>query len=449
MATSVSKRRTKWSDAGRENRSTSGRPIELTYDGKTPESEILRMSPIRLNVLWEGPHPTNRLYFGDNLPFLVNLLHDSSVCGQVKLIYIDPPFATNGVFQSRTQQDAYHDLLTGPSYIEFVRQRLILLRELLADDGSLYLHLDDNMIFHIKLIMDEVFGTNNFRNLITRRKSSHKNYTRKSYGNISDYILFYSKSDAYIWNRPVAAWTDERAKKEYTSIEHDTGRRYKKVPLHAPGVRNGATGQPWRGLLPPSGKHWQFTPKQLEEMDGRGEIYWSENGNPRRKIYLDNSDGVPLQNIWYEFRDTQNQNMRVTGYPTEKNSAMLSVIIQASSNSGDLVMDCFAGSGTTLEAASQLKRPWIGMDNSREALSTMLRRFAHGTLPMGDYVERAKHRTSKQHVLPLEADINVIGDALEAPIRPPLETNFTLYSAESSPEDVSDLLDEWRSWVDR
>lgn len=173
------------------------------------------------------------------LPILAALLQDSSVRGQVKLVYIDPPFATGSVFKSRSQDDAYHDLLCGAYYIEFMRQRLILLRELLADDGSIYVHLDENMAFHIKIIMDEVFGQNNFRNWITRKKCNPKNYTRKTFGKISDYILFYTKSDKYIWNRPFEEWALERAEQEYPYIEEETGRRYKKVPVHAPGVRYG------------------------------------------------------------------------------------------------------------------------------------------------------------------------------------------------------------------
>src|SRR5207237_10682055 len=137
----------------------------------------------------------NKLYYGDNLPILASLLHDYRE--RVRLIYIDPPYATKSVFQSRSQNDAYADLLASAHYIEFIRERMILLRELLANDGSIYVHLDENMAFHIKVIMDEVFGTKNFRNWITRKKCNPKNYTRKTYGDVSDYILFYTKSDYY------------------------------------------------------------------------------------------------------------------------------------------------------------------------------------------------------------------------------------------------------------
>jgi adenine-specific DNA-methyltransferase len=389
MATGNSK--TKWNGHNLSGETTPAEIgalyMSLEYEGKLSEETILATPPATTKALWSGAENSlNRLYYGDNLPVLAAFLQDLQVSGKVKLVYIDPPFATNSVFHSRTQTDAYQDLLVGPHYLEFMRRRLILIRELLANDGAIYVHLDENMAFHIKVIMDEIFGTKNFRNWITRKKCNPKNTTRKRYGDISDYILFYTKTDEYIWNRPVEEWTDERAKKEYNCVEPETGRRYKKVPVHAPGTRNGATGGLWKGKLPPPGKHWQYMPAILDEMDARGEIYWSPNGNPRRKIYLDNSEGVPVQDIWLDFPDVRNQNTRITGYPTEKNPELIARIIEASSNPGDLVLDCFAGSGTTLVTASQLNRSWIGIDNSTEALATILRHFAVGAQPMGDFV---------------------------------------------------------------
>jgi adenine-specific DNA-methyltransferase len=168
-----------------------------------------------------------------------------------------------------------------------MRRRFVFLRELLTADGSVFVHLDNNMVFQIKIIMDEIFGSKNFRGFITRKKCSNKNYTKNTFGNISDYILFYSKTDAYKWHRPVEIWSDEKIDKEYPYIDDATGRRYKKVPIHAPGVRNGKTGKPWKGMLPPPGKHWQYTPNKLTELDNNGAIYWSANGNPRRKVFLD------------------------------------------------------------------------------------------------------------------------------------------------------------------
>jgi adenine-specific DNA-methyltransferase len=276
---------------------------------------------------------------------------------------------------SKNQKDAYTDLLTGADYIEFMRERLILLRELLAEDGSIYVHLDGNAVFEIKLILDEIFGAKNFRNFITRKKCNSKNYTRKTYGNISDYVLFYTKSDNYIWNRPFEEWDEDKILKEYPCVEKETGRRFKKVPIHAPGVRNGETGKIWRGMMPPKGKHWQYTPEKLDELDAKGEIYWSPTGNPRRKVYFDLSEGIPVQDIWLDYLDAYNQNIKVTGYPTEKNLSLLHRIIETSSNKGDLVLDCFCGSGTTLLASDMLSREWIGIDNSPLAVDTVIQRL--------------------------------------------------------------------------
>lgn len=336
-----------------------------------------------------------RLYHADNLDVLNHLIKDSDVCGKVDLIYIDPPYNTGGAFETRDFKHAYNDKFTTDGYLQFMQVRLNLLHALLSEEGSIYVHLDSNMVFHVKILMDEIFGEKNFRGMITRKKCKSKNYTRKTYGNISDYLLFYSKSDTPKWNRPYEEWCDDKMLKEYPFVEEGTGRRHKRVPCHAPGTRNGATGGPWRGLMPPEGKHWQYTPDKLDEMDAKGEIYWSSNGNPRRKVYLDQSKGVPVQDIWLDYLDVNNQNTCLTGYPTEKNLDMLKRIVETSSNPGDLVLDCFAGSGTTLVAAEELGRQWIGVDIGDESIKIIQDRFVNGTKPLGDYVKTKKKKGGK------------------------------------------------------
>lgn len=379
-----------------------GISFRLEYDGKIPLAEILSTKSARLKHIFSISGKTrNKLIYGDNLTVLSNLLDDDRINGKVNLIYIDPPYATGANFESRQQDHAYKDLLSGAEYLEFLRQRLILMREIMSDEGSIYVHLDENMAFPVKILMDEIFGNKNFRNWITRKKCNPKNYTRKQYGNISDYILFYTKTDKYVWNQPFEGWSEETAKREYQYIEEHTGRRYKKVPIHAPGVRNGATGQEWRGMKPPPGKHWQYPPKTLDEMDARGEIYWSPTGNPRRKIYLDESKGILVQDIWLEFKDAHNQNIKITGYPTEKNPDLLKRIITSSSNEGDIVLDAFAGSGTTIAVAEELKRQWIAIDNSLLALQTMVWRLAKGTEPMGDFINGKPNQSEQQLLLDL------------------------------------------------
>jgi adenine-specific DNA-methyltransferase len=404
MATGISK--TKWNGREDINGRERSQVATLSYPGKQSEQALLAAPPQNYAIVNEHHNAPGKLFYDDNLPVLSHLCHDSAVYKKVKLIYIDPPYATGSVFKSRTQKDAYVDVRTGNQYLEFIRHRLLFLREILSDDGSIYVHLDQNMAFHVKVLMDEIFGPKNFRNWITRQKSNPKNYTRKTYGNISDYILFYTKSDNYIWNRAYNEWTEEDAKREYPYIEPRTGRQYKKVPVHAPGVRNGATGTAWRGKMPPKGKHWQYTPERLDEMDARGEIYWSPTGNPRRKIYLDESKGKPVQDIWLDGKDAHNQNIKITGYPTEKNPSILHRIIQASSRPNDLVLDCFAGSGTTLAVANTLNRQWIGVDDSQLAIETILKRFMFGMDVMGDFIQPERSSYPRKNASPLHFTIH-------------------------------------------
>jgi adenine-specific DNA-methyltransferase len=228
----------------------------------------------------------------------------------------------------------------------------------------------------------------------------------------------------------VIAWSEDKGKKEYTYVDATTGRRFKKVPVHAPGVRNGETGKPWRGVLPPPGKHWQYPPSVLDEMDRRGDIFWSSNGNPRRKIYLDESDGIPVQDIWMDFKDAHNQNIDITGYPTEKNIEMLEQIVSASSNPGDLVLDCFAGSGTTLAAAGNLGRRWIGIDNSKEAISTIVNRLRFGSQPMGDFVTKKRIPLVDNHLELFSSKTDVEHKAISSGIA----ENFCIHQMANTPE---------------
>jgi adenine-specific DNA-methyltransferase len=410
---------------------------ELKYEGKTSEYEIINSKVKNDYELIVGGHYENELYFGDNLDVMSCLIHQKHLNGKVKLVYIDPPYGTNSIFQSRHQKDSYKDDLVGSHFIEFIRRRLILIRELLSEDGSIYLHLDGNMTFQMKVIMDEIFGAKNFRGFITRKKCSNKNSTRKTYGNISDYIIFYSKSDNYTWHRATDAWTDEKIIKEYPCIDEKSGKRYKKVPIHAPGIRNGETGKEWRGMLPPQGKHWQYTPAKLDEFDAKGEIYWSTTGNPRRKVFLDEDKGIPVQDIWLDVQDSLNQSIKITGYPTEKNPYLLERIINASSSQGDIVMDCFSGSGTTLDLAEQLGRKWIGIDNSSEAIRNIFNRFYTGLEEMGDYVNKSVLTTSyiNNQATLFEPEVKYNSNLKE-------RKNFNFYSDSRFREAILEIIDE-------
>jgi len=372
----------------------------LQYAGKLARADVLALpaaEPVEIAIASEA----GRLFQGDNLPAMLWLRSDPGVRGKVRTVYIDPPYATAMAFVDREAKHAYDDHLDGAEYLEFLRRRLIALHDLLAADGSIFVHLDQNMIFETKILMDEVFGRENFRNLITRKKCNTKNYTRKCFGNISDHILFYTKSDEYVWHRPYDQWSDEKIAEEYPYVDEKSRRRYKKVPVHAPGVRRGETGKPWRGKLPPQGKHWQYPPSKLDELDAAGEIYWSPNGNPRRKVFFDATKGIPVQDIWMAFRDPHNQNVLITGYPTEKNFDLVTRIIAATTDPGDLVLDCFCGSGTTLEAAAALGRRFIAIDAADAAIKATVQRLREGRSPMGDFVgvRSRKKETQEAHDL--------------------------------------------------
>ena len=313
----------------------------------------------------------NYLIHGDNLSILKTLLFKYNV--KVDLIYIDPPFSTNNIFRigknrantisfNKEDEIAYSDKLKGEDFIEFLRERLILAKEILSDNGSIYLHIDYKIGHYVKIIMDEIFGIDNFRNDITRIKCNPKNFDRCAYGNVKDLILFYSKSKNIIWNNPTTEYTNTDIERLFPKIDKN-GRRYTTIPLHAPGeTKNGATSQEFKGIKPPSGRHWRCSPKELEELDKKGKIEWSKNGVPRKIVYADEKEGKKMQDIW-EFKDPQ-----YPSYPTEKNFDLLKNIILASSNENSYVLDFFCGSGTTLLAANQLGRNWIGIDISSTAI---------------------------------------------------------------------------------
>lgn len=351
----------------------------IAYDNKQTEKDIIRSnSKAKLEIIF-GKGAKNKLIHSDNLSALKTLLDDYA--GKVDLIYIDPPFATNGHFKisddrantissSNGDAIAYSDTLIGSDFLEFLRERLIFLRELLSERGSIYLHIDYKIGHYVKLIMDEVFGRDKFRNDIARIKCNPKNFSRKAYGNIKDLILFYSKSENPIWNEPRTPFTEADEDRLFKKIDKD-GRRYTTIPLHAPGeTTNGNTGKEWKGIKPPKGRHWRSEPALLEEWDKQGLIEWSANGVPRKKIYLDEKEGKKMQDIW-EFKDPQ-----YPKYPTEKSLDLLKFIVEASSNEGDLVLDCFCGSGTTLIAAQELNRNWIGIDQSDQAIKVARKKLA-------------------------------------------------------------------------
>lgn len=363
--------------------------VTLRYPGKISKEELYRaVEPADLKIVREfmKERPLfddgwrNMLIFGDNLPVLRALLQDNRIRGKVRLIYIDPPFGTGGVFRGKKHvsfsfrdEVAYQDMPLSPEYLEFLRRRLTFLHDLLAEDGSIYVHVDVDIVHYVKVLMDEIFGIENFVNDIARVKCNPKNFERKAYGNIRDSILFYAKNyGENVWNEPREPYTEEDIKRLFPKVD-EIGRRYTTVPLHAPGeTRNGATGQPWKGINPPPGRHWRYPPEVLDELDRKGLIEWSNTGNPRLKIYADEyvAKGKRMQDVWLNYKDPV-----YPDYPTEKNLEMVMKIVETSSRPGDIVLDAFCGSGTLAVAAEKLGRKWICIDISRAAIKVSLERI--------------------------------------------------------------------------
>ncbi|MCL2575334.1 MAG: site-specific DNA-methyltransferase [Defluviitaleaceae bacterium] len=291
------------------------------------------------------------------------------------MVYIDPPFSTSNIFTvcertstiSRTNGGtiAYSDKFSKGEFLDFLRQRLLSIRELMSEQGSIYLHIDTKIGHYVKILMDEVFGEENFLSEITRKKSNPKNFSRKTYGNEKDVIYFYAKyADKHIWNNITIHHNKKDLERIYPKIDTD-GRRYNTVPLHAPGETvDGATGGAWKGMNPPAGRHWRTSPKELDILDAKGLIEWSKNGNPRLKKFADEHKGKKIQDIWLDFKDPQ-----YPKYPTQKNYDMLDLIIRQSSSPSSWVLDVFMGSGTTLVAAKNNGRQFVGIDNSEIAIN--------------------------------------------------------------------------------
>jgi len=356
----------------------------LEYPNKKSENEIVLndsnnlLNKDEINIISD-----NLLFHGENFQILKSMIYELELQGKVDLIYIDPPFSTNNVFKisddkintissGLDDKIAYKDSLKGSDFIEFLRERLLLLKELLSDKGSIYLHIDYKIGHYVKILMDELFGLNNFRGDITRIKCNPKNFKRKTYGNIKDLILFYTKTNDYVWNEPQVPLSKDDIERLYAKKD-DKGQRYTTVPLHAPGeTKNGATGKKWKGINPPKGRHWRCSPEELDKLENEGLIEWSKNGVPRKKVYANGKKkkGKLLQDIW-TYKDSQNPS-----YPTEKNSEMIEQIIKTSSNPNNLVLDCFCGSGTTLISANKLNRRWIGIDESSEAINVVKNRLS-------------------------------------------------------------------------
>ena len=332
------------------------------------------------------PARMNRLIYGDNLLAMAALLagddETPSMRGKIDLIYIDPPFDSKADYRTKInlpgttveqkptaiEQFAYADTWeTGTaSYLQMVVPRLLLAREILSETGSIYVHIDWHVGHHVKIIMDNIFGSSNFKNEIVWKRTSSHNMKTKGYVRASDSIFYYTKSDIYIFNEQYTPYGDAqlgRYKKD------ENGRLYKaeNMTFSSANVSRQFT---WRGTTPPANRSWGASLKKLEQWWSEGRILTKRDGTPRMdglKIYLDEMKGNPLTTIWDDIGRVGNTASERTDYATQKPEKLLERIIKASSNKGSLVADFFSGSGTTAAVAERLGRRWIATDLGKPA----------------------------------------------------------------------------------
>jgi len=368
------------------------REYELVYNEKETEERILadtiavpfqEVSTFGTNgVDWH-----NKLIFGDNLQAMKTLLRmkeegklmnvDGTV--GVRLIYIDPPFSTKKDFQGTQDQKAYQDKIAGAEFLEFLRKRLVFSHELLTHDGNFFIHLDYRKAHYVKVLLDEIFGENNFRSeIIWRRTFAGKTVSRKIPQN-SDYIFWYSKSDKYIFN-PITRELSEKDIAAFNKDDDDGRGKYGTVSLQkVAGPTPGTTydyidnqRRKWKRPL----KGWRMVREKLKALENDSRLYITDK-TIREKYYLNErlEKGKQVDNIWTDIGNLNRSQSEIVNYPTQKPEALIERIIEACSNDGDIVADVFAGSGTTPAVAEKLKRRWIAVDVGKLAIYTIQKRM--------------------------------------------------------------------------
>ncbi|MHB1181941.1 MAG: site-specific DNA-methyltransferase [Sulfuricella sp.] len=342
---------------------------ELVYYGKEREEDIIAGTmavPLQAERTFgkNGVDWHNMLILGDNLQVMKTLLEQKKagkLCNAdgtpgIRLIYIDPPFATKQEFHGSDDQKAYQDKVVGARFVEFLRKRLVLLRELLSDDGAIYVHLDWKKVHYLKVVMDEIFGENNFRNEIVWHYPGREMHISNKFNAKHDTLLFYAKTTA------------ARVRMDQVTIPYDREERLK-------GLRR----------------------KVHEDEDGK-EWVWETRGQAAGqeayKRYVDEiiEQGRALSDVWSDMQFLRGNHPERTGYPTQKPSELLERVIKGSSSAGDLVLDAFAGSGTTCAVAEKLGRRWIGIDCGKLAIYTIQKRLLNLKAEIGhsDAARKAK-----------------------------------------------------------
>lgn len=376
--------------------------------------------------LWKGRNEQvinkewmNRLIYGDNLLAMQALLAGDgetglpSLRGKVDLIYIDPPFDSKADYRTKInlpgidieqkptviEQFAYSDTWQDGtiSYLKMLYPRLVLMRELLSDKGSIYVHIDWHVGHYVKAIMDEVFGKENFRNDISWKRYAAHSLSTQKYESIKDSIFFYTKNDAAIFNPVFDIASNDILISKFPYIEKETNRRFQHVSLEQSSNSN-SKGEKRiiQGKTVVSNIGWRWDQKTFDERISKNPylIFWTSTGRPRYKLYADEYEGIPIGDIWEVNYLSSGDSERV-GYATQKPEALLERIIKASSNEGDLVCDFFGGSGTTAAVAERLGRRWITTDIGKPAILVMRKRFIDQEVKpflyqcIGDYQKEA------------------------------------------------------------
>ncbi len=360
--------------------------IALPFQAVETVNETAQQRQLTLDMYAAGRETDwrNRLIWGDKKYVLPSLLPEFA--GQVNLIYIDPPFATGADFSFTTtipessesftkeasiiEQKAYRDTWGRglDSYLQWFYETLVILRELLVEDGSIYVHCDWRLNSYLRSSLDEVFGSDKYINeIIWKRTSAHSDPLR--YGINADSILFYSKNLSRTWNH-LTTEHDETYIARFRNVDSD-GRRWSDYDLSAKGLSGGGYEYEYKGIK----SLWRCPVETMKNLDEEGKLHFTKNGGIRLKRYLDENKGVPLQCIWDDIPPVNSQAAERLGYATQKPEALLERIIKVSSNEGDLVLDCFCGSGTTAAVAEKLNRRWITCDLGRFAIHTTRKRL--------------------------------------------------------------------------
>lgn len=380
----------------------------IEYAGKRPESIILAQAAItggaaplqivRSFANGKNGDWKNLIVQGDNLQFLKTCyinqdpLIKDKVKGKVKLVYIDPPFATKSDFDAIDGLRSYTDKVDSAEYIESLRERIIFLKEILSDKGSIFVHLDWHQVHYMKAMLDEIFGYENLINeIIWKRTFSHGDVGQgaKHLGRLHDTLLFYKKTDAFEVNNVFVPYEKQYIEKHFDK-EDEKGRRYQSVSLTAPG--GAAKGNPYYEFLGVK-RFWQYSKENMQKLLKDERIIQTKKGNvPRKKMYLDESPGIPLQDLWLDIAPIQGGSIENANYPTQKPELLLDRIIRVATEKNDLILDCFAGSGTTAAVAERLERRWIVCDFGKHAVYTTQKRILNISgskkLNNGDKVEK-------------------------------------------------------------